>query len=127
MRQRCYNPKNPAYPKYGGRGIVLCERWQKYDNFIEDMGAKPNGLTIERIDNNKGYSPENCKWVTMKEQNNNKRNSVKVYFDGRLKTVSQWGEIFGLGKNKIWDLCKKFGPSLGVMKAAALNPNQKKA
>lgn len=74
MLQRCGNPKNPRYPDYGGRGIAVCDRWLKFDNFLADMGLRPNPeLTIERINNELGYQPGNCKWATRSEQQRNKR------------------------------------------------------
>src|SRR5882672_3270794 len=73
MIDRCFNKNRKAYSKYGGRGITICERWMNFDNFYEDMGEKPKGLTIERIDNDKNYELSNCKWGTIREQNMNKR------------------------------------------------------
>ncbi len=77
MKQRCSNPKATCYKHYGGRGIAVCDRWvRSFINFLADMGDKPTlSHTLERIDNDKGYFPENCKWATMIEQNQNKRNN----------------------------------------------------
>lgn len=73
MRQRCMNKNSFDYKWYGGRGITICDRWNVFNNFFEDMGHKPEGKSLDRIDNDFGYSPENCKWSTQKEQVNNSR------------------------------------------------------
>lgn len=76
MKQRCENPSNPAYKNYGGRGIDVCESWRNsFERFYSDMGSRPIGLTIERINNDGNYEPANCKWATYKEQAGNKRNT----------------------------------------------------
>lgn len=74
MRQRCRNPSHHAYARYGGRGITVCDRWSAFENFLNDMGERPTPQhSIDRVDNDKGYFPENCRWATWKEQNMNRR------------------------------------------------------
>ena len=101
MKQRCYNPKCNEYHNYGFRGVVMCERWLGEDGFIHflsDMGEKPKGLTLERINNNGNYGPDNCKWATQKEQNSNKRTNRLTTYKGETKTTTQWSEVIGCNK-----------------------------
>lgn len=77
MKQRCYNTKSPDYARYGARGIVVCRRWHIFENFLKDMGERPSNKTLDRINNNKSYSPSNCKWSTSLEQIQNRRCSKK--------------------------------------------------
>lgn len=81
-KARCYNPRDPGYKNYGGRGIRMCERWlNSSKNFLTDMGKKPqSNLTLDRIDNDKGYTPDNCRWATYTEQNNNKRKKKRLTY-----------------------------------------------
>lgn len=97
MRDRCRNPNNPQYADYGGRGIAVCARWEKYENFLIDMGRKPTGQhSIERKDNNQGYCPENCCWATRNEQAGNKRNNRLLEYAGRRMPMAVWAREFDL-------------------------------
>ncbi len=97
MRNRCQNPNAREWDDYGGRGIKVCERWQKFENFLTDMGSKPSpGLTIERIDNSEGYAKENCIWATRGVQNRNKRNNVVLVHNGKCQTMMDWSKELGI-------------------------------
>ena len=90
MKNRCLDKNTPAYKNYGSRGITVCKRWLKFQNFYKDMGKRPFKTSIDRIDNNKGYYKENCRWSTRTEQNNNTRNSHFLTFNGKTQTIAQW-------------------------------------
>ena len=95
MNTRCNDLNNPDY---GGRGITVCARWRdSFDSFLEDMGNKPGPeYSIERIDNSKGYEPDNCRWATREEQSNNTRRNTLVEYNGRTQTLAQWGKELGI-------------------------------
>lgn len=101
MKQRCLNPKSPVWKYYGGRGITVCERWKTFENFASDMGARPAGGTLDRIDNNSGYFPENCRWATRTEQANNIRTNRILTVDGVSKTTRQWESDLGMRRGAI--------------------------
>lgn len=103
-RERCSNPKNPAFKNYGGRGIVVCERWlTSYDTFLADMGRKPSPAhTLDRVDNNGPYSPENCRWATRVVQANNTRRNRLLEEDGHVHTAKDWSHLTGLSLSCIW-------------------------
>lgn len=98
MCNRCSNPNNPAWDRYGGRGITVCDEWKNYECFRD--WAKGNGytdeLTIDRIDNSKGYNPSNCRWVDNYVQANNKRNNRLIEYNGQTKTLSEWARIIDI-------------------------------
>lgn len=101
MRRRCYQPSRKAFRDYGGRGIIVCERWRtSFLRFLEDMGQRPVGLVIDRINNDGNYEPVNCRWTTRQESNRNKRNTITriPFLDGetpqerKKRTVRDWSE-----------------------------------
>ena len=114
IKYRCNNSKSKDFKNYGERGITVCERWMdSFENFAKDMGSRPEGMTIERIDNDKGYSKENCCWATTKAQNRNKRN---VVFSGG-KCQSEWAAELGISVQAVAYRMKKFNSPLGVKNA----------
>lgn len=102
MKGRCNNPRKSDYSYYGGRGIKVCDSWmESFDNFIKDMGPRPDGRTLDRIDVNGNYCKENCRWATFEEQCNNTRRTVKIEFEGQEMSLSQWERYVGVNKNTI--------------------------
>lgn len=119
LRQRCNNPKNHAYSNYGGRGIKVCEEWNNsFTSFLSwsEKNGYNNTLSIDRIDVDSDYSPDNCRWVNRKIQNINKRNNRRITYKGRTKTMKEWAEQYNMNYDKLryrldnWeDLDKVFG------------------
>lgn len=101
MIQRCNNPNNENYHRYGGRGISVCDRWLKFENFIEDIGLRPPRFTLDRIDNDKGYFKENCRWISQKRQSNNTSRNVKITYDGETHSLSEWAEKLHIHKGTL--------------------------
>ena len=96
MLSRCNKPTDKDYARYGGRGIKICDRWLDPRNFADDMGDKPAGCSLDRIDPNGDYCPENCKWATSAEQGANKRNNRKITHDGQTLHLSEWCRRLGV-------------------------------
>ncbi len=103
MKTRCYNVKNIFYKDYGGRGIKVATEWlNSFENFYKDMGNRPSkNHTLERTENDKGYSKQNCKWATKKEQSNNRRNCIMVEHNNEKMTLKQWAEKLGLNYKRV--------------------------
>ena len=100
--QRCTNPKASSYKIYGGRGIKVCQRWNKFENFLNDMGDRPTDEhQIDRINNDGDYSPDNCKWSTKKQQARNKRNNRLITHNGKTLCIAAWGEKTGICRKVI--------------------------
>lgn len=128
MKARCLNPKIAAFADYGGRGITVCDRWLGDDgfvNFLEDMGGKPSPKhSIDRIDNDKGYGPDNCRWVTRTEQANNKRNNIWLEHDGLRLTLPEWARRLGVSDSVIRSRIGRLG---WPVSRAVTEPTRQKA
>lgn len=108
MLDRCRNIHNKYYEYYGGRGIIVCKRWEKFENFHTDMGEKPKGMTLDRENNSKGYCKSNCRWVSRQIQQNNMRSNHKVTFKGRTQTIAEWSREVGLRYGVLWNRLNTF-------------------
>lgn len=96
MKSRCFNPREPNFENYGGRGITVCHEWREsYAVFLADMGECPAGMTLDRIDVNGNYEPGNCRWATPVEQGNNRRNNRLLTYGGKTRTIAQWTSELG--------------------------------
>lgn len=136
MLQRCYNPRKMHYDRYGGRGIVVCERWRvSFDAFLADMGRRPGpGYSLDRIDNDGPYSPENCRWATRQEQARNRTSNRRLTHNGVTRTLQEWAEATGIGRAVIgarldklgWDIAKALGtPTLTFVEVGRLGKGKK--
>lgn len=103
MKSRCYREKDPSYKYYGGRGIKVCEEWLDIRNFEAWVKENPwfEGATLDRIDCNGDYEPDNCRWATMYEQDNNRRNTIILEWNGEAHSISDWSKITGLKRSTI--------------------------
>lgn len=101
MKDRCNNPRSPKYYLYGGRGIQVCDRWLQFDNFLADMGERPEGMSLDRIDGSGNYSPDNCRWATPVEQQNNLRTNRRFLFQGEVRTLSEIMRMTGLKRDTL--------------------------
>jgi hypothetical protein len=118
IKARCFNENEPAYKNYGARGITMCDRWNdSYESFLEDMGERPSKKhSIDRIDNEKGYEPGNCKWATRAEQARNNRRNVWIEYNGQKKTLCDWADELNIKRATLcyrivkagWDVERAF-------------------
>jgi len=101
MKDRCLNPRNISYKHYGAKGIEICESWMDFSSFLSDMGERPNGATLDRIDNSKGYFKDNCRWATPFEQQCNRPDNRLLVFKGKEQALAQHCREQGIGQNAV--------------------------
>lgn len=113
MKRRCLNPKDKAYKRYGGAGVNVSKEWMDFENFRNDMEKSfVIGLSLERIDNTKGYSKENCKWIPLSEQSKNRKNVPKYTFMGKTLTSNEWDREIGLKEGSVRNRIRNLGWSV---------------
>lgn len=110
MKVRCYDPNNKGFKDYGGRGITICPEWlNSFEIFYKDVGNRPDGMSLDRIDNAGNYEPSNVQWATKEDQENNKRSNVYYEYDGKRLTVPQWGRLKGVKISNLYERINKLG------------------
>lgn len=113
MMRRCYYEKTDAYYRYGGRGIYVCDEWHDFLNFAkwsDSVGGRPNGYTLDRINNDGPYSPENCRWATMHDQCRNKSDNVIIEYNGKSQALVDWADEIGIKKSALQHRYKRGWP-----------------
>ena len=96
MLSRCRNENDSRYDQYGGRGIKVCKRWEKFENFLEDLGPRPKGKRLGRTNINTGYTPANCRWVDLEESMNNRTDTTLIRFRGKTQSIAKWARELGI-------------------------------
>lgn len=105
MKQRCLNPLNPSYTRYGGANIKICDRWlgaYGFYNFLQDMGPRQKNKTLDRLDNSKNYYPENCRWASVKEQNRNRKTNIFYTYNGKTQILADWAKRYDLNPGVVY-------------------------
>lgn len=118
MNDRCNSQNASEYKWYGGRGVSICDRWKSFNNFLQDMGERPKGTSLDRIDVNGNYEPSNCKWSNIKEQANNTQRNIFITHNGQTKTVAVWADCLGLKYDTLFARLYKYGWPIEVALAS---------
>ena len=109
MKSRCDHKTSGNYSRYGAVGVTYSSDWSNYDQFLEDMGERPEGMTLDRIDSSKGYSKDNCRWATPAQQQANRKNCMHLTYNGVTQTAAEWSRSIGLTKAAVWQRIVKYG------------------
>lgn len=125
MKCRCVNSNNPKYKNYGARGIKVCDRWMNsFESFLEDMGEQPEGTSLDRINNDGDYEPSNCRWATSEQQNNNKRNTAYLTYNGKTQSLTQWARELEIAKTSLQNRLLRGWSLEKALSTPATAPNQ---
>lgn len=122
MITRCNNKKYRDYKRYGGRGITVCKEWLDFETFVKDMGERPEGKSIDRIDTLKGYYKENCRWATPKEQGRNRRDSKQITFRGKTQNLPSWADELNINESLLYNRIRQGW----TIKKAATTPQKER-
>ncbi len=125
MRHRCLSPNTNGYKNYGGRGITFCERWRDFNSFLEDMGERPEGTQLDRIDVNGHYCKENCRWSTVREQANNKQNTIWVTCFGKRMALANAIRATGLNESSLEAFLRRNKSFSGDVSEIKFTPQKK--
>lgn len=101
MKRRCLDSRSPNFANYGGRGILICDGWRDFENFFSEMGVRPKGTTLDRIDNEGNYTAENCRWADTTTQHRNTRTNVNLTYKGRTQCLAAWADEYGIRRNTL--------------------------
>ena len=122
MIARCYNPKNKKWSAYGGRGVYVSDRWLKFENFFADMGDRPRGMSLGRIDNDGPYSIENCRWESSKDQSRNTRTNRWIEFDGKRMILQDWADEIWICQASLIERLNRFPISVALGTKGRMRP-----
>ncbi len=126
MNRRCHNPRDKEFHNYGGRGIAVCPEWRKFENFLRDMGEKPTGLSLDRVDVNGHYCRSNCRWATIRQQARNTRVNRLITFRGETRCLADWGEVLGVNPQSLSSRLNFCGWSEEKTLSTPIRSNRKK-
>ena len=126
LMNRCNNKNSPSYKDYGCRGIKVCESWKKFENLYKDMGKRPEGTSIDRIDVNGDYCPENCRWATIEEQSRNKRDNIHIEYKGQTKILTDWAKEINISVQTLYKRLYDYGYSVEEAFNSKLNEVRRK-
>jgi hypothetical protein len=126
MREKCLNPKDPSYSYYGERGIGICKEWDSFETFLADIGIRPEGHSLDRIDNTKGYSKDNCRWASSITQSRNRSVVKQIAWNGKTKTIREWANQLQVSDITLRKRLKKWSLERAMTEPVDISKNSKR-